>query len=280
MELASPFIATMRLIGFVVLLLLVAPVQLVLRLFRLKAAQTFPQQVLRWGLWLVGIRTVRRGRSTQDRPTIWVANNLSYLDILILICQIDARFVVPADVKTWPIIGWLTRLYDTSYLRADPRQAVEQTKYLQQFLQDGQSLVIFPEGKIGDGQKVWPFKTAFFGIADTKVDGRYVTVQPISVTYTKLDGIAMGRSLRSLYAWYGDIPLLSHLWRAISLGIVTVVVEFHPKASLANFANRKQLAAFCQAEIEDGMSEALAGRPQRREQFKSRSQPGISEYVP
>src|SRR3546814_4926008 len=93
-------------------------------------------------------------------------------------------------------------------------------------LEAGDDLVLFPEGTSGDGNRVLAFKSALFSVAERRPQGEPLTVQPVSIAYTRLDGLPLGRYLRPFFAWYGDMELGPHLWHAIGLGRVTVMVEF------------------------------------------------------
>jgi 1-acyl-sn-glycerol-3-phosphate acyltransferase len=89
-------------------------------------------------------------------------------------------------------------------------------------------------------------------------------VQPLSVAYTRLDGMPIGRGWRPFFAWYGDMEMASHLWTALGLGRLTVEVDFLPPVSLAQFPSRKALADHCQREIRAALIAANAGlAPQR-----------------
>ena len=99
-------------------------------------------------------------------------------------------------------------------------------------------------------------------VAGVEIDGRPITVQPVSITCTALDGIPLGRMLRPVYAWYGDMDLLSHIWRMLRLGRLTVVVQFHPPLSLAATGSRRRLADRCWQQVAEGVCRANAGRLQ------------------
>ena len=86
-------------------------------------------------------------------------------------------------------------------------------------------------------------------------------MQPVSIAYTKLDGLPLGRYLRPFFAWYGDMELLSHFWRALGLGPCTVVVEFHPPVTIAEFGSRKALGDYCQGVVAAGVTAAIGDRP-------------------
>jgi 1-acyl-sn-glycerol-3-phosphate acyltransferase len=69
----------------------------------------------------------------------------------------------------------------------------------------------------------------------------------------------LGRAMRPLYAWYGDMPLAPHVWAAVKAGRITVEVEFHA-AFKAGGMSRKQICAQCEAEVEQGVVRAITGR--------------------
>jgi 1-acyl-sn-glycerol-3-phosphate acyltransferase len=121
---------------------------------------------------------------------------------------------------------------------------------------------MFAEGTTSDGNRVLPFRSSLFATAEIDADGAPIRVQPISIAYTRLDGIPMGRHFRPYFAWYGDMEMLPHLWGIVGLGRSTVVVHFHKPVTIHDFPDRKALAAYCQAVVASGVSAALSGRPQ------------------
>lgn len=74
--------------------------------------------------------------------------------------------------------------------RLDPRPA----RQPQSRLEDGDSLILFPEGTSSDGNRALPFKSALFAVGGVRVGDRPLTVQPVSLACTGLDGLPMGRS--------------------------------------------------------------------------------------
>jgi 1-acyl-sn-glycerol-3-phosphate acyltransferase len=119
---------------------------------------------------------------------------------------------------------------------------------------------LFPEGTSHDGNRVLPFKSALLGAAESVLaNGKHVTVQPVSAAFTGLYGLPMGRENRPLFAWYGDMEMMPHLWEAILAGPLEVVVQFHAPLSLDDM-DRKTLALRAQQVIQTGVSEALQGR--------------------
>ena len=80
-----------------------------------------------------------------------------------------------------------------------------------------------------------------------------MTVQPVSIAYTRLDGMPIGRALRPFFAWYGvdgaGAASVDGCWVS---GTVEVVVEFHPPTSLAECGSRKMLARYCEERVAAG----------------------------
>ncbi len=130
----------------------------------------------------------------------------------------------------------------------------------------GDALILFPEGTSGDGNRVLPFKSALMGAVESELGKdaqghtRYVPVQPVSVSYVGFHGLPMGRENRPLFAWYGDMELIPHLWEAVTAGPVDVIVEYHPPMTVNAMGGRKPLSARAEAVIREGQAQALAGR--------------------
>ncbi|PGH54851.1 1-acyl-sn-glycerol-3-phosphate acyltransferase [Azospirillum palustre] len=210
---------------------------------------------------LIGLDVVVRGQQA-DGPVLFVSNHSSYLDIIVLGSRIPGSFVAKSEVGSWPFFGLLARLQRTVFVERKARASVDkQRDDIGSRLDAGDSLILFPEGTSSDGNRTLPFKTALFAVAARRIDGRPLTVQPVSIAATRLDGIPMGFAFRPFYAWYGDMDLAPHLWQAFRLGGMTVEVEFHPPVTIDGFSSRKALAEHCHRVISDGVARAISGRP-------------------
>jgi 1-acyl-sn-glycerol-3-phosphate acyltransferase len=196
-----------------------------------------------------------------------VANHTSYLDILALGGIARVSFVAKSEVASWPLFGTFARLQRTVFVQREHRAKTgEAAAEIRNRLLEGDALVLFPEGTSNDGNRVLPFKSALMGAAESRIgtdaEGKpiYVPVQPVSISYTGLHGIPMGRENRPLFAWYGDMELVDHLWEGLETGPVDVVIEFHPPLTVDMVGGRKKLAAIVEQTIRTGQTRALAGR--------------------
>jgi 1-acyl-sn-glycerol-3-phosphate acyltransferase len=139
---------------------------------------------------------------------------------------------------------------------------------IQDRLRAGDALVLFPERTSTDGNNVAPFKSSLLSVAGIHLSDREaeirrpyrVRVQPVSLAYTRLNGMPMGRRNRPLFAWYGDMDLVTHLWQALVAGPIDVTVHLHPPVTVEQLGNRKALTRHCEAMVRAGVIHAIAGK--------------------
>ncbi|SDH58889.1 lysophospholipid acyltransferase family protein [Roseospirillum parvum] len=200
------------------------------------------------------------GEVCGKRPLLCVANHTSYADIVVLGSLIPGAFVSKAEVAGWPGFGLIAKLGRTVFVERKRTRTGDQMAEIRRRFADGEPLILFPEGTSSDGNRVLPFKSALFAVAEAPHDGQPVSVQPVSLAYTRLDGLPLGLAWRPFVAWYGDMDLAPHLWALLGLGRKRAEVVFHPPVEVSDFANRKALAEACRARVASGVSAALAGR--------------------
>ncbi|MFI4948788.1 MAG: lysophospholipid acyltransferase family protein [Alphaproteobacteria bacterium] len=248
-----------RLAVYLAWTLLLMPVQAVGLILRRPWTASFPCFYHRVCCRILGLRVRRIGRATQSRPVLFAANHISYLDITVFGSLIPGSFIAKREIARWPLFGWLARLQRSVFIDRQVRSTAQQRDSIAGRLAARDALILFPEGTSGDGNRLLPFKSALFSVADHAATGA-VTVQPVSIAYTRLDGMPIGRVLRPLFAWYGTMTLAPHLWTLLGLGTVEIVVEFHPPTTLAACGSRKALARYCQERVARGLASAVSGR--------------------
>jgi len=249
--------AAVLLAAFLIVTCLLIPVQWLGLVFRLPYVRSFPHAYHRFVARLFGIHIRVLGAPCQG--ALLVANHTGWLDIVIFSAVMPLSFVAKSEVASWPFFGTLARLQRTVFVtRARRSETGAARDDIRERLLAGDTLVLFPEGTSSDGNGVLPFKSALLGAAEAMYEGRHVTVQPVSTAYTGIHGIPMGRENRPLFAWYGDMELVPHLWEALKAGPLDVVVEFHPPLSL-DMMDRKELAKAAESLVRTGQMRALAG---------------------
>ncbi len=261
----SPLRAVAKIVVYLAVTLPLMPLQAVALACGWRLAVSLP--VFYHGLCcrIFGFDVRTRGTRSTAQPTLFISNHASYIDIVVLASVIPGSFIAKAEVASWPLFGTLARLQRTVFVERRGRAAHAQRETIRSRLEQRGNLVLFAEGTTSDGLRVKPFKSALFAAARTGGDDVAVTIQPVSVAYTGLDGMPLGRNLKPFVAWYGDMSMAAHAFALLGLGRITVDVLFHPVVSHEAFATRKALSEHCQSVVAAGVSAANAGRGDDRD---------------
>lgn len=257
---------SLRAFVIIAVLTVVTPPLMLLQWLLVKSGAAFarrlPHLYHRGVARLMGLRITVVGEPVAG-ACLMASNHASWLDIVVLSAVAPVSFVSKREVGSWPIFGSFARLQRTVFVDRDRRTATGRFRdEMQARLAAGDTLVLFPEGTSSDGNRVLPFKSALMGAAERTVDGggEHVPVQPVSVAYTGLHGLPMGRRRRPFFTWYGDMDLAPHLWEALGAGPVDVTVVLHEPVTVDSCGSRKALTVHCEAAVRHGLVQALAGR--------------------
>jgi lyso-ornithine lipid O-acyltransferase len=249
---------------FLIVTLALLPLQWLAITFRLPLRRSLPHRYHRFVCRLFGIRISVLGQPARG-GVLMIANHTSWLDIPIFSAVWPVSFVAKSEVNGWLFFGTLARMQRSVFVRRERAQTLANRENIRLRLLEGDALVIFPEGTSSDGNRVLPFRSGLLSIAglargSASPDGPVaVRVQPVSIAYTALHGIPMGRENRPFFAWYGDMELVPHLWEALKTGPIDVVVEFHPVIAPDQVHDRKILSARCEQIVRRGLLNALSG---------------------
>jgi 1-acyl-sn-glycerol-3-phosphate acyltransferase len=272
---SAPLTSLWKLLVYLAFTLCLLPAQVIALRLRPDWSRRLPVFYHRICTHILGFHVTVEGEQSGARPTLFVANHSSYLDITLLGSVLEASFIAKSEVAQWPVYGLLARLQNTVFVERNRARVAGQRDTIADRLTQGDSLILFPEGTSSDGNRTLPFKSALFDVADIAINGAPLPVQPVSLAYTKLNGIAIGRVFRPFFAWYGDMELAPHLWRVLGLGRIDVEIRFHPVVTLAELGSRKALAAHCQQAVAAGVSASLSGRPAISSPSQAVAQPAL-----
>lgn len=204
------------------------------------------RRVTRWAVKMLAIlkvRVVTRGRAPMVRSggAMLVSNHVSWLDIHVFHSLLPVRFISKAEVRGWPIIGWLAEQVGTVFLvREKKSDAMRVNRAMAQHLRDGDLLALFPEGTTSEGQEILPFYPSLFQPA---VDAR-AQIWPARLRY--LDG---NGNHNEQAAYYGGMTLAQSLWRIARQGHVVAEVEFYSPIPNQEGQSRRELARLCEGII-------------------------------
>ena len=168
-----------------------------------------------------------------------VSNHLGYLDIFLLASIAPSVFVAKREIKSWPVVGWLTQMGGTLFVDRDHRVQVGQVNdEIQAALDRGALVVLFPEGGSSDGRTVLPFKSSL-------LEPAVQPVNPLSVSAIHY-AIEDGDVVREVCYW-GDHTFFPHLLNLLGKRAIRATVRFAPVQRTG--ADRKQLALELREEI-------------------------------
>lgn len=241
-----------------VLILGLVSTLLLLPIERLLAGETRPvtptitRLVCISALALMGLKLKTRGTRMKGAGAV-VANHSSWLDILVLNAPKRIYFVSKAEVADWPGIGWLAKATGTLFILRDRREAAAQVETFRRRLALGHRLLFFPEGTSSDSRRILPFKTTLFAAFFDQKLRETMRIQPVSVVYHA----PRGKDPR-FYGWWGDMDLGPHLLAVLAArpqGWVELV--YHAPVNVADFADRKTLAAHLETAVRGPVLDVL-----------------------
>ncbi|MFN7930131.1 MAG: lysophospholipid acyltransferase family protein [Blastocatellia bacterium] len=184
-------------------------------------------------LQVLGIK-VRTNAIVPATPFFLVSNHLSYLDIVVLAAQIDCVFIAKREVKSWPVFGLLSRSMDTIFIdRARATDIPRVNALIEETLQSGQNIVVFPEGTSTAGASILPFKPS---LLEPAARGNF------PVAYASLSYRTPPQETPAYLSvcWWGVMTLPPHLWGVFCLSEIEATLTFG--ADTLHAADRKDLA--------------------------------------
>ena len=221
-----------------------APLALVFFSFDKKRHRHVRREILRtWSkriLRILNVEVILEG-SRPPEPTLLVSNHLGYLDIMLLGSEIPGCFVAKAEIRGWPIAGWVCQSVSTIFVdRALRRDVVRVGSLMSDSLERGDSVVLFPEGTSTNGHQVAPFKTALLAPAASA----QLAVHTATISYaTHGDDVPAHHSV----CWWGVAPFGGHFLGLLKLDGITAHISFGDLEH--RFDDRKLLAERLHADV-------------------------------
>ena len=172
-------LAGARVVALVLTALALIPLHYLWRLLRI--GSPWPRLFLGGAARICGARVRIEGKPLR-RDVFYLANHISWLDILVMGGASGSAFVAKAELKQAPVIGWLADINRTVYVsRADRLGIAGQIEMLREALAENWAVTVFPEGTTGDGHVLMQFKPALLQVLDPPP--RHVRVQPVVLDY-------------------------------------------------------------------------------------------------
>ena len=204
------------------------------------------------------------GEPVRDRAVLFVSNHVSWADILAIGSIIPIAYVSKSEIAKWPLVGIAAKAQRTVFVdRSRRQQTGDAVAEMVKRLAGGTSMVLFAEGTSSDGNRVLPFRSALMGAvkeASARAESG-ILIQPMSICYTGLNGIPMGRQHRPLVAWYGDLDFMPHIKALMAGGAVDAVITYGEPIAADGTADRKAMTKSLEGAVRAITAATLRGRP-------------------
>jgi 1-acyl-sn-glycerol-3-phosphate acyltransferase len=153
------------------------------QLSREKLVQRWSRQLLR--ICTVDVRFIDQSEGKYAERALIVSNHISWLDIFVINTLHPCHFVAKADIRSWPLVGWLCHSAGTIFLaRGKQREVRRIFEGLVHQIEAGKRIAFFPEGTTAAQGTVLPFHANLFEAA---IEAK-VPVQPFALRYVDQQG--------------------------------------------------------------------------------------------
>lgn len=200
-------------------------------------------------LALLGVRLEVRGSPPEitSRNLLLVSNHVSWLDIYLLNAVRPLRFVSKAEVRSWPVVGWLAVFTGTLFLeRGKRRDTARVNDAVSSALASGDCVAFFPEGTTTDGSHLKPFLSSLLQAAINAQS----ELRPVALRYVLPDG-----SADTAAAYYGEMSMIDSLRNILARKAIRAELIFlEPIPSSGK--HRRELAQQAEAAISSALSPA------------------------
>lgn len=238
----------------VIWILLMLPVFFIFKYLFTSRMDFFYKTFHRVCCYLFAMKVTTEGEISVIKPTLFLSNHISYLDIFALGSTLPGYFIAKSEVAGWPLLGPLAKMQNTLFFERKGNKIRAQLSIMTHHFDKKKNLILFPEGTSTEGEHVEPFKSGL--LQSVEQADHTVVIQPVTIAYTHYNNKPMNRQVRDQYAWYATMPFGSHFFNALGLKKSSVKIIFHPTIALTDFATRKECASYCWQQVANGLNDA------------------------
>ena len=198
------------------------------------------RRIMAWARHLLRVLGVRLQADAAPSPpggALLVCNHVSWLDIYLIYAAQRVHFVSKAEVRGWPVAGWLAHKTGTLFIergrRADTARINAEMRAL---MQSGAWVAVFPEGTTSDGRGLRRFMPSLLQPA-VELN---CPIVPAALRYRSLDG-----EYTAAPAYIDNLSMWQSLKQIVSEP--GLIAELHFGAPILPNGHRRDLAAQAEA---------------------------------
>jgi 1-acyl-sn-glycerol-3-phosphate acyltransferase len=237
---------------YIPVIVVIVPVQFVVT--RLGLDWNFiPRLFHRCGCIFLGLRVTTIGAPAHGRPTLLLSNHISWTDIIAIGSRADVTFVAKSNVRDWFFVGFMASLQRTLYVDRKRRGDVHGvSREMGRRLASGGAVLLFAEGHRDLGDHVQPFRSALVGAAQhamAEAGAADVSIQPVTIAYTRLQGLPVGRTERGVISGLTAKGFKEVVRDLLGSGSKEVTIAFGAPVPVAAGADRKVVTKAAEIEV-------------------------------
>jgi 1-acyl-sn-glycerol-3-phosphate acyltransferase len=174
-------------------------------------------------------------------PFFLVTNHIGYADVGVIREVAKGIFVAKGEIQGMFLAGRIIRDYGMIFINRSNRRDIPRAgEEIIERLEDGEGVIVFPEGTSTKGEEIIQFNSSFFEFAAQSG----IAVSYASLTYTTPPG-EMPASIA--VSWWDDTVFAMHMWRLFKLPYYNAIIHFGDEPIM--IPDRKKLAKELQQRI-------------------------------
>jgi 1-acyl-sn-glycerol-3-phosphate acyltransferase len=167
-------------------------------------------------------------------PFFLVCNHLSYTDVAAIRSVLEGVFVAKGEMESWFVAGRIVTDMGTIFINRQNRRDIPRAgaKIIER-LENGEGVIVFPEGTSTKGETILPFNSSFL---------EFAAQRDLPVSYASLTYKTPSDSPKAVdtICWWDEKSFGEHLWQLFQVKNFTAVINFGSEP-IQN-PNRKELA--------------------------------------
>jgi len=259
------FRALFFIIIYVPFMLIGIPLQFIITRLNLPFWNVLPRLFHKIGCIFLGMKVTLIGTPAHGRATLLTSNHISWTDIIAIGSVSDVTFVAKSEIRKWFFVGFMASLQRTIFVDRNRRTEAHKTsREIARHMAAGNAVLLFAEGQSDLGTHVLPFRSALIGAAQHAMEeagAKDVAIQPLTVAYTKLQGLPVSRSERGLIAWIKGKSVRENIRDLLTGGTRDVTVAFGIPRPLAEGDDRKAITKAAEADVRRVLVALNRGQP-------------------
>jgi 1-acyl-sn-glycerol-3-phosphate acyltransferase len=203
-------------------------------------------RAVRW--WSAGLMRIfgfrlRRIGTPLPGAVMFVANHVSWIDIETMHSQRMMGFVAKQEIRSWPVVGWLTARGETIFHQRGNAESLDGVmQAMTERLRENRPVGVFAEGRTRDGHAIGPFHARIF----TPAVEAAVPVQPVALRYGAHGEEQSVVAFQAGESFFGNfMRLLGEPSRSADICFLTPILpgELEGRRQIADLARSRIVAA-------------------------------------